>query len=460
MKRFKKLVAAVATAAMVLSSMLVPAFATQDTTALADGTAYLTINKGDWSEYEAEYVNAKITGDGTYTVSMTATEELGELAAFQALQVVNGEATIGTGAVLTITKVVIDGAEVELTGDSYTCSADAKGIETRVNIYNEYNSPNTDANDLDVQDCRCAAGTDAASLEATTATIIEKPATLTSIEVTFDVTGYGTKMAAGEGEGETEAPAEGGFDPSSKDYFAQLYLQFGGSWSFRNPYSDGTYGGSVGYANADSLVKWVDEDGDGKAEKDVVHEGAKFEDVKLLGNGTYSVKFTTDSLPDGCTEFNLIGISTNIPGSAIDTVKFTDVKIIVNNMMGTAFTYPEGSVDEDTVDYLNVLGVNIWNNEVCKDANGVFGGAENWPGTVTSVEVQFTVSGFDYDKVEEPATDAPNNDATQPATQAPAAEAEDGSNGFPLWAKIAIPVAVVVVVVIVVVASSKKKKAE
>ena len=457
MKRFKKLVAAVATAAMVISSMLVSAFATQDTTALADGTAYLSINKGDWSEFEATYVNAEITGDGTYTVSMTATEELGELAAFQALQVVNGEAKLGTGAVLTITKVVIDGAEVELTGDSYTCSADAKGIDTRVNIYNEYNSPNTDANDLDVQDCRCAAGTDAASLEATTAKIIEKPATLTSIEVTFDVTGYGSAMAAGEGdgEGEGEGSAEDGFDPSSKDYFAQLYLQFGGSWSFRNPYSDTTYGGSVGYADCDALIAWVDTDGDGEKEA-VPHEGAKFEDVKLLGNGTYSVKFTTDSLPDGCTEFNLIGVSTNIPGSAIDTVKFTDVKIIVNNMMGTAFTYPEGSVDEDTVDYLNVLGVNIWNNEVCTDANGVFGGAENWPGTVTSVEVQFTVSGFDYDKVEEPATEAPNNDATQ----APAAEGEDGGNGFPLWAKIAIPVAVVVVVVIVVVASSKKKKTE
>lgn len=264
----------------------------------------------------------------------------------------------------------------------------------------------------------------------------------------------------------TDAPTEPAgpreFDPSSKDYFAQLFVQFGGSWAYRNPYSDGTYGGSVGYANADTLVAWVDDDGDASTPTvDKPHDGAVFEDVKLEGNGSYTIKFTTETLPAGSNCINLAGISTNLPAAADGTVKFKDVKIIVNNMFGTAYTYAEGTADPDALDadYINVLGLNIWNSEICTDANNTLAGEANWPAEgVTSIEIQFTVEGFDYDKVEEVPTTEGSGEA---ATQAPDSSDDDTTEGgFPTWAKIAIPVAVVVVVVIIVVVASKKKKAE
>jgi hypothetical protein len=142
MKKFKKLLAAVCTGAMMLSSITV--FGAQDTSGLADGTAYLNINNADWSDFDAEWTNAEITGDGSYTVGMTATEGQ-SLVQFNALEVVNGESYLGTGCVLTVDSIKINGEDVELTGSSYTCSADGAGVTTRVNIYNEWNSPDATA---------------------------------------------------------------------------------------------------------------------------------------------------------------------------------------------------------------------------------------------------------------------------------------------------------------------------
>lgn len=134
MKKFRKLLAAVLSLGMILSVQ--PVSAAQDTSALADGTAYLNINNADWSEFDAEWTNAEITGDGTYTVGMVAKEGQ-SLVQFNALEVVNGESVLGTGCVLTVDSIKINGEEVELQGKSYTCSADGAGVTTRVNIYNE-----------------------------------------------------------------------------------------------------------------------------------------------------------------------------------------------------------------------------------------------------------------------------------------------------------------------------------
>ena len=119
--------------------------------------AHLNINKADWSEFAREDQDATITGDGQYTVS-TKLAEATDLGQFNALEVADGEALMGTACVLTIDSISINGAEVALQGESYTCSADANGEITRVNIYNEYNDPNEDVNDLGYVDCRCADG--------------------------------------------------------------------------------------------------------------------------------------------------------------------------------------------------------------------------------------------------------------------------------------------------------------
>ena len=150
MKKFKKLLAAVFACALALNvSPVLSVQAAQSTDGLADGTAYLNINNADWADFEAEWTNAEITGDGSYTVAMKAAEPQ-NLAQFNALEVVNGESVLGTGCVLTVDSIKINGEEVELQGPSFTCSADGAGVTTRVNIYNEWNAPDETATAGDV----------------------------------------------------------------------------------------------------------------------------------------------------------------------------------------------------------------------------------------------------------------------------------------------------------------------
>lgn len=302
-------------------------------------------------------------------------------------------------------------------------------------------------------------------------TTIENPQKITIKFTLSDIV-----MAEGGGDEETtpEEPKEtvgaipeaGEFDPSSDEYVAQMYVQIGGSWVFRNSWSDKDFGTATGWENADKLV-----DIDKGADNAVVHDG-KFTDVVLKGNGTYTVTLEnpdfTNSAGTAGELFNLIGVSTNLPASAEDKVKITDMTIQVNDSAMLKYTYPEASFDPDgikNVGYLNVLGVNIWNSDVCTDANAVFGDKSNWPGEVTKVSVTFTVSGFDHDAPaggEEETTAAGNENETKDgATKADNNnKKDDDKGGLPMGAivGIAIGVVAVIAVVVIVVVSKKKKK--
>ena len=209
MKKFKKLLAAVFAGTLVLSALPMTTQAAQDTSGLADGTAYLNINNADWGDFDAEWTNAEITGDGTYTVAMKAAEPQ-NLAQFNALEVVNGEAVLGTGAVLTVDSIKINGEAVELQGASYTCSADGGGVTTRVNIYNEWNAPDDTATAGDDKhlDHRVAEGN---LMDATAMLFSSDYLTLgiTDIEVVFTVSGFGTQAPEGGSSGPVvvEGPA-------------------------------------------------------------------------------------------------------------------------------------------------------------------------------------------------------------------------------------------------------------
>ena len=203
MKKFKKMLASVFAFTLAFSGLSAMSVqAGQDASALEEGTAYLNINKSDWSDFEAEYTNVKITGDGSYTVSMTAAEPV-DMGEFNALEVVNGEAVMGTGSVITVDSIKINGEEAALQGPSYTCSADGAGVNTRVNLYNEYNSPDETATAGDDKhiDQRVAEG----SVMDATATLIDKEARagVSTLEVAFTVSGFGTAAA----EGGAAAPA-------------------------------------------------------------------------------------------------------------------------------------------------------------------------------------------------------------------------------------------------------------
>lgn len=187
----KKIIASVAAAAVAVSALAISAFAGQDASGFADGTAYLNINTSDWAEFDANWTNAEVTGDGTYTVSMTdAAINIGQ---FNALEIVNGEKIFGRTYTVTVDSIKINGIEQKV-NEGYTCSADSLGVTTRVNIYNEWNNPTEDAADDGNVDCRAADGDvmsksarmiDAGCLESET----------NSIEVTFTVAGAGAAAA-------------------------------------------------------------------------------------------------------------------------------------------------------------------------------------------------------------------------------------------------------------------------
>lgn len=199
--KIKKILAAAAAAAVAVSTMAVSAFAAQDTSGLADGTAYLNLNKADWTEYEAEWTNAEITGDGTYTVSMKASEPI-DFGQFNALEILNGETKFGTTYVVTVDSIKQNGVEIK-TEEGFTCSADGSGVTTRVNLYNEWNSPDDTATNPNGDiDQRCADG-DVMSKSARLVGTMDALAGTETLEVTFTVSGIGGAAAA-----EEAAPAE------------------------------------------------------------------------------------------------------------------------------------------------------------------------------------------------------------------------------------------------------------
>lgn len=255
-------------------------------------------------------------------------------------------------------------------------------------------------------------------------------------------------------------PAPGEFDANG-EYVAQMYVQMDGSWVFRNKWNDKDYGTAMGYQYAGQLSQV-------EGSNAVPYDGT-FTDVKLQGNGTYTLKLENPNFVKDVNgtktepkRFNMIGISTNIPASAQDTVKITDATLKINDSSVYTYTWKDALVDEKDKDYMLIPLLNVYNKKGDYDAvNEQLGGDEStFMGEVTSIEITFTVSGFGYDKAVEATTAEETTAAADTATKADAKADSSSSNGLPTPAIIGIVAAVVVVVVvIVVVATSKKKKA-
>ena len=407
--------------------------------ATTEAVAHLSINNSDWTAYDAEYVDATITGDGTYTVSMTAAEPQ-NLAQFNALEVANGEALLGTACVLTIDSIKLNGEEIELQGASYTCSADGAGVNTRVNLYNEWNAPDetATAGDDNHLDQRVASG----NLMDATACLwtAEQLTGVQSVEVTFTVSDYGKVAEAGEVATEPEAT----FDPNGT-YNAYIGIQ-SANYSFRNAFNEPTYG--MGTEYFDQITGW---DASNNA---VVREGT-ITDAEIAGNGTYTVSIKGLDFADGSETLNLLFLSTDIPLESGVTI--SDVNIRIGGK--SVYDFEEAFLDPDDDEFLKPLFINIWNKELTAENEFAY--------TLSAgmdVEITFTVSGFAYDNANAAAeetttaapetTKAPGNSTTQAATQA-STSADEG--GVSVGLIIAIVAAVVVVAAIVVVVVKKKK---
>ena len=412
--------------------------------------AHLNINNADWSEFEAEYVDAEITGDGTYTVSMNATEGQ-SLVQFNALEVENGELLMGNACVLTVDSIKINGEDVELAGSSYTCSADGAGVTTRVNIYNEWNAPDdtATAGEDNHPDQRVADG----NLMDATACLFSSDYVdassgsgfkVQSMEVTFTVSNFGVS-AGGTDAGDAAGPADVDLDGT---YNAYIGFQ-SPSYSFRNAFDDATYGRDTEYFN--QITGW-------DASNNAITLPGTLTDTEIAGNGTYTIsangiEFSADDFASQ-DHMNLIFISTDIPNTGAITI--SDIKLNINGRDVSC----NPIVSPDSIDYLNMLIQNIWNDDVASI------GYYDVP--VTDISITFTVSGFNYDNPdatgettdaaaeEEAVSEAPAEEASE--TPSLDASAETSTSGTSPVVVVVIVVVVVAVVAGVVVVLKKKKE--
>lgn len=414
-----------------------PAETADNSDAATEAVAHLKINNESCGDYEAEYVDATITGDGTYTVSMNAAEAQ-DLAQFNALEVPNGEALLGTACVLTVDSIKINGEEITLQGASYTCSADGAGVDTRVNLYNEWNDPDdtATAGDDSHLDQRVASG----SLMDATACLwtADQLAGVQSVEVTFTVSDYGKNAEAGEA-----ATGNGEFDPNG-----EFNVYFGvqtAAYSFRNAWND-SYG--LGTPEFDQITGWNGND-------EVVRTGT-ITDAVIKGNGTYTVSLTGVDFADDAETLNLLFLSTDIP---LDKgVEISDITVRMGGKK--VYEFEESYQDPDTKDYIKSLLINTYNDAFKADNEFAY--------TLSAgmdIEITFTVSGLAYDNPDA----VPSGDTTpvetsaasttQAANQATTTAGADAASqgGVSVGVIIAIVAAVVVVAAIVVVAVKKKK---
>lgn len=232
------------------------------------------------------------------------------------------------------------------------------------------------------------------------------------------------------------------FDPNGK-YHATLGIQTCTNlWLTHMGYYEKSQNSYYNTENADKLMYK-----DKETNKDTAATGT-LTNTEIAGNGTYTVKLEgLDSMNE--TDISQLHIATDIPLN--DKVKFTDVKASINGK--EILSFDEG-VPENEEPYLQggmvILLLNHWRAELVKEvaAKGLPESVESgWKllqGTGNeSVEITFTVSGFDYDNPDAVAADeTPASD-----TQASSAEADNssGNSAVPV-----LPIAAAVIILIVI----------
>ena len=259
---------------------------------------------------------------------------------------------------------------------------------------------------------------------------IAEPASFTTIEYT--VTLNAVSGISEEAAEETEPAAAAEVDLNGT-YNVYLMLQTP-NWTYRDAWNSGNgigsdYFGDFIYGNETNEKYGV------------------VTDAVIAGNGTYTVSvtdfgtiFADDFAAASQDYFNILGLSTDIPLN--DTIQITDVKLIVDG--STRHTYKEAFLDPDETEYVKVLVQNIWNENVKE--------LSYYPAPSTSLEIQFTVSGFAYDNAEQAV-----EEETQPVATEPAAQTQ--SSGSSMTGVIVAVVVIAAVAVAVVVVLKKKKNA-
>ncbi len=261
-----------------------------------------------------------------------------------------------------------------------------------------------------------------------------------SLSLTFTLTVVDKAPTGGEDtKPEPEKPE---FDPNGV-YNAYLLLQTP-NWTYRDPWNSVNGVGSEYWSDAiygNETKEWY----------------GKITDAVLKGNGTYTIEITDfgtifedDFAAAGQDFFNIIGFTCDAP---LGGLTFTDIKLIVDG--STKHKVSQGYQNPDDTTYVNILIQNKWNPDVAE--------ISYYPAPTTSLKIEFTVSGFSYDKEVAggdvtPGGDVePGDNQTKPATDDNGKTDEKG--GSSIGIVIAIVAVVVVAAALVVVFVFGKKKA-
>ena len=220
-------------------------------------------------------------------------------------------------------------------------------------------------------------------------------------------------------------------------------------WAQHMAYYDKTQNKTFGTDEADKLIS--ESNGEKK-----VHDGT-FTDVEIAGNGTYTVKLE-DADFAGETCISQLHIATDIPVN--DKIKFTDVTATIDGKK--VLSFDEGWMENEDP-YIQggevVVLLNHWREELIKvvQSQGKSEDADNGYTLLTgsgkeSIEVQFTVAGFNYDN-----PDAVAATPTPAPTVAADTSSSNSSNSIPAGAVVAIVVVAVVVIGGIVIACVSRK---
>ncbi|MBE6876252.1 MAG: hypothetical protein E7496_05925 [Ruminococcus sp.] len=398
---FKKMLAAAAAITACMSVAAPAAAFAEDVTEPSTEalSAYLDFVDGGWwikhengEEDNLTGKDAEITGDGTYTVSVT-NDQLGEDVTtggvqFMAVMIPGGEEAF-PDMVITVDSIKADDTEIALTAKNYTSSDDE--VVTRTNIYNQWVNKLPD-------DARSTEGK-LSELEDSSdySYMIINPDDLsgwTTLTVEFTITGTGI---------EAPAPKE------ESKYVGTSYLDFvdGGWWiQYKNDSSE---------ESGDNLI-------------------AKKADI--TGNGSYSVSVSKDpaKLADDVTTGGVQFAAVMVPGAETE---YPEMVITIDSITADGNEIPliaknYTSSDDGEVTRANIY--NQWAGKISDDARSTEGllselddtSAYSYlivnPDDITdwdTLTVNFTVSGLNFDKAPEEETAEPETETeTETETEA------------------------------------------
>lgn len=141
-------------------------------------------------------------------------------------------------------------------------------------------------------------------------------------------------------------------------------------YTFRNSYSDGTYGHDSEYFN--TLIKWGEDD-------EIIDTGATFTDATITGDGTYSVSVSGYDFSQDSEGLNMLFVSTDF--AYYPTMRISDVSVQTDD---TVIPIDKANVSTDDYGNLYIELVNIYNTELAP---------LDYTMPTDSFTINFTISG-------------------------------------------------------------------